>query len=187
MSRGATRYRPRAQNPVHGSPQSCGFPRLLPCSVRSLTHYSRFQNFGRADRTRTCNNSFWRRGLYQLSYRPMAGRHPTAPLLRLFVIDVLAAMPTILRKLKTIGCFLFVFLRIVITTFALSACHYNHHTIFFFCHVFFSIPSMKKTNPGSVPARMVPRGLASTQVTLVRPPRLERGTSALGVPCSIHI
>src|SRR5450755_3790263 len=45
-----------------------GFPGRL---IVGFIVLSTRKKLGRADRTRTCNNWFWRPGLYQLSYHPM--------------------------------------------------------------------------------------------------------------------
>ncbi len=91
---------------------------------------------GRADRTRTCNRRFWRPLLYQLSYRPRFGRHAVRrrTLFGFSMGLVTAAEPAILAQLHSIRRLLLIFLRVIITAFALGTRHHNHNAGFFLCH-----------------------------------------------------
>jgi hypothetical protein len=55
-------------------------------------------------------------------------------LLGLAVGTVTPAEAAVFAELQTVRRFLFIFLRIVVATFALGAGHHNHHSIFFFRH-----------------------------------------------------
>ena len=68
----------------------------------------------------------------------VAGQHhPKTPIARLLgfpVVLVAAAKAAVLAELQPIGRVLFVFERVVITTFAIGASHDYHHAVLFFCH-----------------------------------------------------
>ncbi len=95
--------------------------------MKSSFQRSFIKQASRRDRTRTCNNRFWRPGLYQLSYSPIAPLHQYScsgtyyNLTRFRVFVMRATLRTKLLQAQAVFDVLFVLGRLVIARLAFGA------------------------------------------------------------------